>query len=170
MHCEVGSEILPSNEFYETNYNPPVWEVNPLLFGVYCSKTSTYSIVKKPAPGKKQFKCLICIFRNTKCSHVERLRLFLNEPRENNENLQEFGFEENEPRNNDEYLQEAKCKSSEKKSYPLQGDDITKFKYHLSGNPYPTKLIPKFNSSTKCKHENSFDSASPVSKGWVSTD
>ncbi len=84
MHCEVGSEILPSNEFYETNYNPPVWEVNPLLFGVYCSKTSTYSIVKKPAPGKKQFKCLICISRNTKCSHVERLRLFLNEPRENN--------------------------------------------------------------------------------------
>ena len=127
-------------------------------------------VLSRNLPGKKQFKCLICISGNTKCSHVERLRLFLNEPRENNENLQEFGFEENEPRNNDEYLQEAKCKSSEKISYPLQGDDITKFKYNLSGNPYPTKLIPKFNSSTKCKHENSFDSASPVSKGWVSTD
>ena len=52
----------------------------------------------------------------------------------------------------------------------MRGDDTTKFAYFAKGTPYPKKLIPKFDKSSKCKHDNSFDSANPVLSGWIFPD
>ena len=121
------------------------------MYCVYCSETSTYGLVKNPATGVQK-KCLVCTSGNTSCCHIFKYRVEKDEPKSNNEKVQEFN-----------------CKSSEKISYPFEGDDITKFAYHASGNPYPTKLIPKFDSSKTCIHKNVFDSDDPVKSGWVMT-